>query len=174
MSRSHRACFSYSDFTQRIIELDASGATPRHGLAKVALDMLPLELATEAGKHVRAGIYGDPDQRQAPQTTAVALEAVDEAESAALVLDVSRVAGASAPELEMIPLVEVSAASTPRLSESLRAVDASGLPLEPAVTGDIGAVATSSSSAELLSAASLLPQPADVMVSGKSGAGFSV
>jgi len=44
--------------------------------------MLPLEIALEAGQHVRTGIYGDPSRRQAPLPTPEELLAVDEAESA--------------------------------------------------------------------------------------------
>ena len=80
---SHRVCFSYTDFTERIVELDASGKTPQTPIANVALDMLPLEIAIEAGRHVRAGIYGGDRTRQAPQPVLAKLVAVDEAESAA-------------------------------------------------------------------------------------------
>lgn len=80
----HRVCFSYTDFTERIVELDASGKTPQTPIANVALDMLPLEIAIEAGRHVRAGLYGGDRARQVPQPVVAKLVAVDEVESAAL------------------------------------------------------------------------------------------
>ena len=73
-------CFSYKDFTDKIVELDAAGTTPKHGLAKVAFDMIPIEIATETGKHVRVGLYGGASKRQVQQPTTDTLVAVEEAE----------------------------------------------------------------------------------------------
>ena len=46
--------------------------------------MLPLEIATEAGRHVRAGLYGGQSTRQVPQPIVGQLVAVEEADTAAV------------------------------------------------------------------------------------------